>query len=392
MTMKIASIAHRRVLNSHVEFTNEFVIGLDDGRVGTGAAPQGETLSIYENERCAIDAEAIVHSMKRDGVFDVPRTQETFDGYLESQIPMIGRNNAFALSLAFFNARRHGESLHELFGIPVSVLRAPALCLNILNGGRHAYTNPVLSDFHEYLLVSRTNDIERMIADHAEVQRMVRERLMGLERISVHGNPVHRFATRDNRECIEFLLGIRDALSLEDAYDLMIDASAGDLRDGGGYRLRLTDERWRSAAEFFDYWMAFIREYDIGFLEDPFHEADFENWTRLTTTQDNCRVIGDNLYSSDVRRIEDGAKRTLSHGAVIKPNQAGSVSAVRRAIESARRHGMIAITSHRSISTESTFLSALTCAYSVAYIKIGPLFTDYSSVIRLNEILRLSEG
>jgi enolase len=103
-------------------------------------------------------------------------------------------------------------------------------------------------------------------------------------------------------------------------------------------------------------------------------------------------VIGDNLYSSDVRRIEDGAKRTLSHGAVIKPNQAGSVSAVRRAIESARRHGMIAITSHRSISTESTFLSALTCAYSVAYIKIGPLFTDYSSVIRLNEILRLSEG
>lgn len=389
--MKLTSISHRRILNSHGDFTVEYVVAGDDGRLGVGAAPQGETLSIYEDERVAIDPETIIASMKRDRVFDTPHTQETFDAYLEQHMPRIGRNNAFALSLAFFNAQLQSESVFELFGRRESPLRPPALCLNILNGGWHAYTNPVLSDFHEYILVSRTNDVERMIRDHAEVQKTVRERLLNLERTVVKNNPVHRFKTSDNRECIEFLLDIRDSLGLRDSYDLMIDASGGDLRDGDGYRLPLTDNRLRSAEEFYEYWATLIREYGIGYLEDPFHETDFDNWTKLTTTQGQCRIIGDNLYSSEVPRIEDGAKRRLSHGAIIKPNQSGTVSAVRRAIETAQRHQMIVITSHRSISTESTFLSALTCVFDVRFIKIGPLFTDYSSIIRLNEILRLTE-
>jgi len=389
--MKLKSISCRRILNSHGDFTGEYVVELDGGQVGAGAAPQGETLSIYENERVAIDPETIIASMRRDRVFDTPHTQETFDAYLELHIPQIGRNNAFALSLAFFNAQLQSESFFELFGRRTSPLRSPALCLNILNGGWHAYTNPVLSDFSEFMLVSRSNDIERTIRDHAEVQQRVRERLMSLEKIVVKNNPVHRFKTRDNRECIEFLLDVRDSLGLSDEYDLMIDASAGDLRDGDGYRLPLTDTKLRSAEEFYEYWADLIREYGIGFLEDPFHETDFDNWIKLTKTQKQCTVIGDNLYSSEVSRIEDGAKRTLSHGAIIKPNQSGTVSAVRRAIEAAQRHNMIAITSHRSISTESTFLSVLTCVFDVKYIKIGPLFTDYSSIIRLNEILRLTE-
>jgi enolase len=67
------------------------------------------------------------------------------------------------------------------------------------------------------------------------------------------------------------------------------------------------------------------------------------------------------------------------------------VSAVRQAVEVAQHADQIAITSHRSISTESTFLSWLTCMYGVKYIKIGPLMTDYSSIVRLNEIIRLTE-
>jgi enolase len=388
----IRSISCRRILNSHGDFTGEYVVALGDGRSGAGAAPQGETISMYEGGQSAIDPGTIIASMKLDRVFDAPQTQETFDEYLERRVPHIGKNNAFALSLAFFNARRASESLDELFGRHESPFKAPALCLNILNGGRHAYTNPVLSDFPEFMLVSRTNDIEQIIRDHAAVQGKVRERLTGLDRVVVNGNPVHRFATLDNRECIEFLLDIRDNLGLADAYDLMIDASGGDLRDDGGYRLSLTDKKLRSAEEFCEYWGNLIREYGVAYLEDPFHEMDFESWASLTAVQDRCSVIGDNLYSSEAPRLEDGARRKLSHGAIIKPNQAGSVSAVIRSIETARRHAMIVITSHRSISTESTFLSELTCGFDVEYIKIGPLLTDYSSIIRLNEILRLTES
>jgi enolase len=137
--------------------------------------------------------------------------------------------------------------------------------------------------------------------------------------------------------------------------------------------------------------MDIIRQYGLGVLEDPFREQDPESWRRLTAAQSACKVIGDNFYSSHAGRIEEGAAKGYTHGAVIKPNQAGSVTAVRRAVEVCQRTGQIAITSHRSISTEETFLSTLTCMYGVRFIKIGPLLTDYSSVVRLNAIIRLTE-
>ncbi|MBN1504216.1 MAG: hypothetical protein JW952_04050, partial [Candidatus Eisenbacteria bacterium] len=199
--MKIESLSFRRILNSHVQFTSEFVVELDDGRVGAAAAPQGETISVYEDSASPAGPEAVMARLEKDSVLHTPHTQETFDAYLEQNISALGRNNAFALSLALFDAQSRTESVFSLLGRPEASLRAPRLCLNILNGGRHAYTNPVLSDFSELMLVSRSNDPEKVVADHNEVQRRVREGLAGLDRVVVNGNPVHRFNTADNREC-----------------------------------------------------------------------------------------------------------------------------------------------------------------------------------------------
>jgi enolase len=387
----IKSITCRKILNSHVSFTNEFIIELDDGSVGTGASSQGETISIYEDKKVTIDPGTIIRTIKEDGCLNQQFDQTGFDEYLQTHISYFGRNNVNGLSLAFFNAVSQSTSPFNLFDRPRTKLTAPCICLNILNGGWHAYTNPVLSDFHEYILVSKSTDPEELIANHNEIQREVKERLIHQTKTVVSGNPVNCFATRDNRECIDFLLNVRDSLGLSDQFDLMIDASAGDLWTDEGYRLAITDNSERSSEKFYEYWMAIIKQYNLRFLEDPFHEKDFESWQHLTTSQNACFVIGDNLYSSDFERIESGALNRLTHGAVIKPNQAGTITAVKQALETAQQNNQIAITSHRSISTESTFLSLLTCVYNVKYIKIGPLMTDYSSVIRFNEIIRLTE-
>lgn len=387
----IKSIVCRKVLNSHVEFTNEFIVELDDGSIGIGGSPKGETISIYEDRTVSINPETIIQTIEGDGYLGRSLEQEGFDDYLQQRISTFGRNNAYGLSLAFFNATSASRSLFELFDKPEAKLTPPCICCNVLNGGWHAYTNPVLSDFHEYILVSRSNNVEEVIGNHNEIQRAVKERLISQTKTVVSGNPVNRFATADNRECIEFLLNIRDSLGLSDKFDLMIDASGGDFWTDEGYRLSITDDSVRSSEEFYEYWMDIIRQYNLRFLEDPFREKDLESWQRLTTSQQACNVIGDNFYSSDAGRIEEGAAKKYTHGVIVKPNQAGTVTAVRRAIEVAQRTGQIAITSHRSISTESTFLSTLTCMYGVKYIKIGPLMTDYSSVVRLNEIIRLTE-
>jgi len=388
----IKSLACRRVLNSHVEFTNEFIVELDDGSTGSGSSAQGETISIYEDKRVSIDPAIIIEKIKRDGQLGRSLTQEDFDDYLQQRVSLFGRNNAYGLSLAFFNAAGASRSTSDLFGTAPAKLSPPYICCNILNGGWHAYTNPVLSDFSEFMLVAKSNDIAEVIGQHNELQQAVKEKLLSQTKTVVSGNVVNRFATTDNRECIEFLLNIRDRLGLAGAFDLMIDASAGDLWTAEGYRLAITDNSVRSSEAFCEYWLDMIRQYKLRFLEDPFREKDPEAWRQLTAAQQACYVIGDNFYSSDAGRLEQGAAEKYTHGIVVKPNQAGTITAVRRTIETAQRTAQIVITSHRSISTESTFLSTLTCLYGVKYIKIGPLMTDYSSIVRLNEIIRLTEN
>ena len=386
----IASIAYRKILNSHVDFTAEFMIRFEDGSVGWGASPKGETISIYEDQNIPVSPESIIRQMEKDGCFGKPFDQEIFDDYLAGRIDRFGRNNAYSLSLAFFGATQVTHSPFELFGRKEGRLDPPRLSCNILNGGWHAYTNSVLSDFSEFMLVAANSDIETVVAGHNAIQKAVKENLRTLETTVVGGNRVHKFSTADNRAPIEFLLQIREKLGLSRQFDLMIDASASDLWKGNAYRLTITDGSVRTSDEFREYWQGIIRDFGLVYLEDPLHENDEEAWSALTAAQGTCRIIGDNFYSSDAERIARGAAKGCTHGVIIKPNQAGSVTAVRRAVEAAQRHGQILIASHRSISTEETFLSLLACMTSMPFIKIGPLETDYSSVVRLNEIIRLT--
>ena len=387
----IKSISYRKVLNSHVQFTNEFIIKFDDGSVGTGGSPQGETISIYEDKKVAITPESIIQKIMRAGIIGQALTQETFDAYLQDHITEFGRNNSYALSEAYFNTTLKTNSLSELFSRPMTKLKAPCISLNILNGGWHAYTNPVLSDFSEFMLVARNNNVAETIDAHTEIQRVVRERLSRQTKTVVAGNPVNCFATRDNREVLDFLLNICDGLGFIDKFDIMIDASAGDLWKNNVYNLEITDGSKYTSEEFIEYWMSIIRQYNLRFLEDPFSEKDYDAWQKIMFSQQSCCVVGDNFYSTDPGKIEEGASKKYANGVIVKPNQAGTVTAVRHAVEVAQRTGHFVITSHRSISTESVFLSTLSCMYGVDGIKIGPLISDYSSIVRLNEIIRLTE-
>jgi enolase len=389
-THKVRSINCRQILNSHLGFTNEFVIELENGNIGIGASPQGETIGVYEDKSTRSDTPKIIEEIQHDRLLYNPLTQSDFDDFLQLKTKQFGRNNCWALSLAFFNAMHFPPSKFWVDHGAKAGAKFPRLCLNILNGGYHAYTNPVLSDFSEYLLVPKHDNVQKVIRDHVEIQREVREGLARCGRVVVNQNPVHRFKSIDNMECIGFLQGILERLGLIEEYDIMIDASAGDLWTGDGYKFSVTDGSFRKTPELQKYWMDLISEYGIGILEDPFQEHDFEGWKLLVSSQSGCKIIGDNLYSSDADRIEQGSRNGYTHGTIIKPNQAGTVSAVQRAIDMSQRFGQLVITSHRSISTESTFLAHLTVLGGVGYMKIGPLYTDYSSIMRLNELIRLT--
>lgn len=391
----VTGIRTRRAYNSHVRPTIEFLVELDSGQVGVAAPSQGETVSIYEDQPCVSGSDGQVTrtllGTVRHALVGREWTQQSWDEALGALVDRLGRNSSSALSEAFFNARRLA-GYEAGFGAPLTGGAAPRLCINVLNGGFHAYTNPVLSDFPEYLLMARSADVEMVVAAQNDLQAKVAERLRGFETEFIGGNPVNRLGTRDNRAVLDFLLAVRDDSGYADYFDPWLDASAGDLWNGRAYLHRVTDQFARSSAELVEFWCEVVRDYGLAYLEDPFHERDFEAWRELTSrigTQ--CVVVGDNFYATDPKRILEGAQQGYATGAIIKPNQAGSVTAAREAIVACRQTDQVVVTSHRSISTESTFVCWLSVHDHADAIKIGPLATDYSSVVRLNEILRLTE-
>lgn len=100
MMSTIAGISWRRVLNSHVEFTNEFIVELEDGSIGIGGSPKGETISIYEDKAISIEPQTIIQTIEGDGLLSMSLDQEVLDDYLAEHIALFGRNNAYGLSLA----------------------------------------------------------------------------------------------------------------------------------------------------------------------------------------------------------------------------------------------------------------------------------------------------
>ena len=388
--MQIKSAHFRRILNSHGEFTIEFIVFLNNGSIGRGASPKGETISIYEDKHIDISAKKIIDVLKKDGVFDRPMNQEDLDSYLEEKMGIFGRNNSYALSLAFYDAHEHIRQFDSIQDGSTKNDLIPKQCINILNGGNQAYTNPVQSDFHEYLLVAKTNDLASVINDHELIQRRVKEKLANKDKIYVNGNLVSKADHGDNRDWFDFLQETLKELGLETDYDQMIDASASDLWDGKEYQFAITDHSSLNNQEMCTYWVNIIKDYNLKILEDPFHENDFKSWHTLTNNQTKCKIVGDNLYSGDPERITQGIDKKYTHGIILKPNQAGTVSNTIKAINLVQQNSHTLIMSHRSISTESTFLAHISNKYKAEYIKNGPILTDYSSIIRLNEFIRLT--
>lgn len=386
----VKSVHNRRILNSHGDYTNEFIIFLEDGSIGRGASPKGESISIYEDTHIEISPKKIIDELKKDGVFDRAMDQESFDSYLEGKMGIFGRNNSYALSLAFYDAHEHFMQVATVEARKMESLHIPLMSLNILNGGNHAYTNPVESEFQEYMLIAKKNDLISVLNDHELIQKRVKEKLAKRDKIYVNNNLVNKSDHGDSRDWFDFLQVILKELGLESDYDQMIDASAGDLWNGKGYEFAITDHSLKSSEEMCAYWLDVIKNYNLTILEDPFRETDFESWQTLTGSQNKCRIVGDNLYSGDSERIAEGIEKGYAHGAILKPNQAGTVSNTIKAMKLVQKHKQTLITSHRSISTESTFLSHISNKYKAEYIKIGPILTDYSSVLRINEFIRLT--
>ncbi|MBD0742700.1 enolase C-terminal domain-like protein [Streptomyces sp. CBMA152] len=303
--------------------------------------------------------------------------QVSFDEVLDHHRSHWGRTACYALSAAFFEARFRN--------VTTGTRRPPKLLLNLLNGGLHAYSLPVTSDFTEFLLVPRHDDPVAAIDGYRRLLADARAALTGFPLREVGGNPVHDLGLDPNEAALSLVTTLLERAGLAETFGIMIDASAGDWLDSDKYALPVSGARL-DRDELIGHWLDLVARFDIVLLEDPLAETDIDGWAAFHAVRPSrCGLLSDNFTSTSPAQL--AAKATHVDGVLLKPDQIGSLTGAHRFASLARELGLPLIASARSVETGSPLISHVAAAWDLDYLKVGP-YQDFSSVMRTNELLR----
>lgn len=169
---------------------------------------------------------------------------------------------------------------------------------------------------------------------------------------------------------------------------ISLDIAASDLYDGTHYSLPL-DNKTYTPNEFYDLMVLWCKKYPIISIEDPFADTDFENWKRFVAELGNSvQIIGDDLFTTNIKRIEIGIKENLANSVLIKLNQIGTVSETIKAIKLTQSAGWLPVVSARSGETEDAFISHLAIGTNAGQLKVGS-FARSERMVKWNENLRI---
>ncbi len=195
-----------------------------------------------------------------------------------------------------------------------------------------------------------------------------------------------------NEDALGLLVEAIEAAGYQPGRDMAIslDIAATDLYHDGGYRLSLEDRVFSSDA-FVEMIVGWVDRYPIVSLEDPLAEEDWRGWELAADRlRDRVQLIGDDLFTTNLDRIEKGIDLGVANAVLIKLNQIGTVSATIDAIRRTQGAGWAAVVSARSGETEDTFIAHLAVAFDCGQLKVGS-FARSERMAKWNEVLRIED-
>ena len=312
----------------------------------------------------------------------------------------LGANATLGVSLACARAAAEALSLplyRYLGGVHARTMPVPMM--NILNGGRHA-SNTV--DFQEFMIMPVSACCFReALRICAEIYHSLKK-LLQEKGLSTGVGDEGGFAPDlpDADAVLSILMEAIKAAGYEPGEDIKIalDVASSELynEETGMYHFPgesslKGEEVVRDTAEMLAYYEALLDKYPIASIEDGLAEDDWEGFKQLTERIGNrVRLVGDDLFVTNVRRLEAGIKLGVANAILVKVNQIGTLSEAMDAVEMAQKSGYQAVISHRSGETEDTFISDIAVALNAGQIKTGaPCRSD--RVAKYNRLLRIEE-
>lgn len=409
MTIKITDIKARQILDSRGIPTIETDVILSTGAIGRASVPSGastgkfEATELRDNDKTIFFGKSVYNAIENveKKIKPVlleknPFNQEEIDFLMiekdgTKNKSRLGANAILSVSLAVARACANEKNLplyKYLGGIYAKELPIPMM--NIINGGKHANNK---LDFQEFMICPVAScSIKESIKIGAEVYHELK-RLIQNRRLSSAVGDEGGFAPdfKCNKEALDIIIeAIENASYSTDEVKICLDVAASELYKDGKYVL-LGEGTELTSNEMVNYLEKLTKNYPIISIEDGLSEEDCEGWQLLTQRLGkHYQLVGDDLFVTNSKRLQEGIEKNLANAILIKPNQTGTLTETMNAVLLAQKNNYKTIISHRSGETEDTFIADLAVALNAGQIKTGAP-TRGERTAKYNQLLRIEE-
>ena len=403
----IEDVHAREILDSRGNPTVEVEVLLEDGAQGRAAVPSGASTGAFE----AVEL--------RDGGkrYLGKGTEQAVRGVLDSIAPAIededaadqraidrimldldatpnkaklGANAILGVSLAVAHAAAESAELplYRYVGGPNAHL-LPVPMMNILNGGSHADSNVDIQEFMIAPIGAPT--FREALQQGAEVYHALKS-VLKQKRLATGLGDEGGFAPdlQSNRAALDLIAEAVKSAGFELGKDiaLAMDVAASEFCEKGAYTF---EGKKKDSAEMTAYYADLVASYPIVSIEDPLDEDDWDGWKTLTDQLgDTVQIVGDDLFVTNVERLQRGITGGQANALLVKVNQIGSLTETLDSVELAHRNGFRCMMSHRSGETEDVTIADLAVATNCGQIKTGaPARSE--RVAKYNQLLRIEE-
>lgn len=401
MSSMIEDIIARKIFNSRGEETIEVDIITASG-FGRASAPSGKSRG--NAEVLYYPQGGVDQALKKIDELIAPEiaglnadSQEEIDNMLHEidgteNFSNIGGNTAFAISLASAEAAANSHSLllfQFLGGNIANTLPYPLG--NCISGGAH--TRGKAPDIQEYLALPHGAEsfLEAATAN-VQIHKKIGDALKKKDKLFNGGISSEGawIANIGNVDALEIMAKaceeVGNELDFECGFGLDIAASSlwQEKEDKYVYE---NEGKKRDSAEQLEFILDLIEKYHLVYVEDPFHEEDFESFAELTRKVKDCLVCGDDIFTTNSERLNRGIKLNAANAIIIKVNQIGTLTDALETIETAQKHGYATVMSHRSGDTCDWHIAHLAVAFRCPMIKTGVI--EGARVAKINELIRI---
>ncbi len=394
--MKIKSILAQEILDSRGNPTIKTDVTLEDGSRGTAAVPSGastgkyEAIELRDGDSKRFQGLGVLNAVSNvnDKIFNAVKDLDAADQDKLDKVMLeldgssnkanLGANAILSVSMAAACAQSRSEK-KELFEYLTKFnpdfngkYTMPIPEMNVLNGGKHAN---FATDIQEYMLFPiGAKSIQDAVRMNAEVYQILKG-VIKTKKYAITVGDEGGFAPNvsSNEEPFELLkVAIEKAgYKLGEDISLGIDAAASEFFDNGKYNLA-KEGKVVTSSELSDFYNAILNKYPVISMEDTFAEDDWDAFKKFTTEfGSKIQTVGDDLYVTNVKRLERGVEEKTTNAILIKLNQIGTLTETVDAILLARKNNMRSIVSHRSGETEDTFIADFVVAMGTGQIKTG---------------------